>query len=508
MQKYQKGRLTSPQRGHRRNRREVSTQTDTDDQPQPLSAQTPKGRSGKKFSLFEGKQNVSDDEYFIISGLALIAVAKEFTCKACKQKSLDCRIVNQRGFAFTVKIVCEACEELQVQLDSCPRITCKDSTRPPFESNRKLVEAFIRCGRGYNAMLKFGTIVGMKVMDQSSYRDHLLKLVSENGALKKEILSPRQAVRRFYEEENPNLVNEEIIEVVVSFDGSWHKRGRTSNHGFVAVIEVNTGLVIDYEILSKYCHLCCITAAEMDKDSPEFIEWYERHYECNTNFSGASGNMEREGAVMMWKRSEHDAKMRYTRFISDGDAKTPSAIQEAQPYGPDVLIEKDECTNHVGKRLGTALRNTVDLSKMKNAVLAPIHHCASTDAKPTHQYCPPGPESWCFYQMAKAANNRSKPSHKDMKTVINKQVFDAILPVYKRLSDSERLKRCQSNLTQNANEALHNVIWCKVPKTTFIGKGRLELGVTKAVGEFNMGCVAFMATQAEVTERPNSAQSM
>ncbi|KAK3923624.1 hypothetical protein KUF71_002032 [Frankliniella fusca] len=63
-------------------------------------------------------------------------------------------------------------------------------------------------------MLKFGTIVGMKVMDQSSYRDHLLKLVSENEALKEEILSlARQAVRRFYEEENPNLVNEEIIEV-------------------------------------------------------------------------------------------------------------------------------------------------------------------------------------------------------------------------------------------------------------------------------------------------------
>ncbi|KAK3923625.1 hypothetical protein KUF71_002033 [Frankliniella fusca] len=212
--------------------------------------------------------------------------------------------------------------------------------------------------------------------------------------------------------------------VVVSFDGSWHKRGRTSNYGLVAVIEVNTGLVIDYEILSKYCHLCSITAAEMDKDSPEFIEWYERHLElgeCNTNFSGASGNMVRKGAVM------------------------------------------------------------IDLSKMKNAVLAPIHHCASTDAKPMHQYCPSGPESWCFYQKAKAANRRSKPSHKDMKTVINKQVFDAILPVYKRLSDSELLKRCHS---------------------------RLELGGTQAVGEFNMGCVAFMATQAEVTERPNNAQSM
>lgn len=59
-------------------------------------------------------------------------------------------------------------------------------------------------------------------------------------------------------------------------------------------------------------------------------------------------------------------------------------------------------------------------------------------------------------------------------------------------------------LTQNANEALHNVIWSKVPKVTFVGKGRLELGVTQAIGEFNMGVTNMLA----VTERPSSAQSM
>lgn len=179
--------------------------------------------------------------------------------------------------------------------------------------------------------------------------------------------------------------------------------------------------------------------------------------------------MESQGAVTIWKRSEQEAKMRYTRFISDGDAKSLAAIQKAEPYGPDVQIEKDECINHAGKRLGTALRKTVtdyatrkitlggkkegaltqakidkfqgyfqkaiienssDLAKMKNAVLAPIHHYASTDKKPLHRHCPQGRESWCFYQKAKAANRRSKPSHANMKTTINKQVFDAVLPVY------------------------------------------------------------------------------
>lgn len=76
--------------------------------------------------------------------------------------------------------------------------------------------------------------------------------------------------------------------------------------------------------------------------------------------------MESDGAILMWKRYEKEAGMRYTKFISDGDAESLAAVQKAEPYGPDIQIEKDECINHVGKRLGTALRNVVaDFSKRK-----------------------------------------------------------------------------------------------------------------------------------------------
>lgn len=267
--------------------------SETDDQPQQQPNETPKGRTATKINMFSVTQELSEDEYFLITGSALRGMVKEFSCKLCQQKSLEVRIVNQKGFAFTIIVVCKDCGELYMQADSSPRIVSKESTRPPFEANRKTVEAFIRSGGGYNAMLKFGTIVGMKVMDQSTYRDHLRKIVVENEALKKDILTrARQAVREYYENEDPTLKNQDVIEVVVSLDGSWHRRGRASNYGFVAVIEVNTGLVIDYETLSKYCHICSVAAAEMGNDSPEFIEWYEKHIdlgECNTNFSGASG---------------------------------------------------------------------------------------------------------------------------------------------------------------------------------------------------------------------------
>ena len=42
--------------------------------------------------------------------------------------------------------------------------------------------------------------------------------------------------------------------VIDSYDCTWQKRGLTSHHGVGVIIEVQTGLVVDYEVLSNYCH--------------------------------------------------------------------------------------------------------------------------------------------------------------------------------------------------------------------------------------------------------------
>lgn len=56
-----------------------------------------------------------------------------------------------------------------------------------------------------------------------------------------------------------------------------------------------------------------------------------------------------EAAKVMWSRSER-FKLRYTTMVSDGDTKTFNALLDLKPYGPDVVIEKAECVNHVAKR--------------------------------------------------------------------------------------------------------------------------------------------------------------
>ena len=54
---------------------------------------------------------------------------------------------------------------------------------------------------------------------------------------------------------NPSIQPDDIIDIAVTFDGSWQKRGHSSHYGLGAVIELETGLVLDYEAYSLYCHV-------------------------------------------------------------------------------------------------------------------------------------------------------------------------------------------------------------------------------------------------------------
>ena len=54
-------------------------------------------------------------------------------------------------------------------------------------------------------------------------------------------------------------------------------------------------------------------------------------------------------------------------MLCDGDSKSYDAISEAQVYGPNFIIKKEDCVNHISKRMGTALRNLVSEAKAKGS---------------------------------------------------------------------------------------------------------------------------------------------
>ena len=149
---------------------------------------------------------------------------------------------------------------------------------------------------------------------------------------------------------------DEVIDILVSCDGTWQKRGFSSLFGAVFVIAYETGKVVDYIALSKYCAGCKLWD-DRDKSSTEYAKW-KANYDCAINFSGSAGAMEPIGTLKIFQRSL-DHCLRYKSLISDGDSKTFSLLESKQVYGtdPDDKIVKLDCIGHVQKRLGTALRN-------------------------------------------------------------------------------------------------------------------------------------------------------
>ena len=202
-------------------------------------------------------------------------------------------------------------------------------------------------------------------------------------------------------------------------------------------------------------------------------------------------------------------------MLSDGDSKSYDAVSSAEVYGKDKKITKEDCINHVSKRMGTALKKLVDSSKAqgstisgkgkltqekilkiqnyygraikdnahdielaKKRIYAILFHMTSSDAYPKHMHCPPGPTSWCFWQR-NVANGKEQGSHKEHET-LSADIGKQMVPIFKRLSDENLLKRCVHAKTQNTNESFHNNIWKIAPKAIFVGRKTIETAVSLA----------------------------
>ncbi|GFT75277.1 uncharacterized protein TNCV_950951 [Trichonephila clavipes] len=242
--------------------------------------------------------------------------------------------------------------------------------------------------------------------------------------------------------------NEGNKNIAVAVDGTWQKRGYTSLNGVVTVTSIDTGKVIDVDILSKYC--ACKNLPFHEKD-------------CKRNYVGSSGAMEIQGASKVFQRSLSLHNARYITYLGDGDCKA----FDASYYGSAIR------------------KNHSSVQNMRQAIWAIFLHKLSTDEYPQHGFCPIGEDSWCGFKKAEASGKSYK--HKNSLPVA---VVEAMRPIFRDLSHPDLLKKFLHGKTQNPNESFHNVVWSRVPKATFVQNEILSLGVYDAVCSFNDGNVS------------------
>lgn len=445
---------------------------------------------------------VSQDKSFIVDLACLDVMFSAFNCPECAEKALTVQenTAKRMGCCTELQLVCHNCGFI-----SQPATTSK-KVGQTYEVNRRLVYAMRQVGCGYNEARHFMCAMNLPPPPKpSAYNNHTKALLPVVKKLANEtMITAAFRVRKM----------KDTSECGATIDGTWQKRGYSSLNGVVTALSVDTGEVLDVEVLNKVCHGCRAWSTK-DKSSADYQRWLVNHT-CSINHKGSAGNMEPVGAGRIFERSKKTRGLEYTEFYGDGDSKSYLAVCELQPY-PNKSIAKKECVGHYQKRLGTALRklkkttkglggkgklteakidkmqnyfgialrnNTSSVKQMSNAIWSTFFHLSSTDEHPLHSKCPKGKDSWCSYQRATAAGKADQFKHKGGLPL---NLLKFIKPVYERLTDPVMLAKCLHGKTQNPNESFHSMIWKRCPKTKFAGSNVVKLATFDAAMHFNAG---------------------
>ncbi|XP_077502060.1 uncharacterized protein LOC144113044 [Amblyomma americanum] len=453
-------------------------------------------------------------------------------CSACGRCDLSIResAATRKGLAAFLELYC--------QNDACPtavlsstysssRISrsCKGSdeasargsARDAFAVNVKSVVAARAIGLRHEQLLRFCAIMGF------AKPVHRRAFVAVGKKL--HAAATKAAAENLEQARQLTAAEAGSTNVAVMFDGTWQKRGHKSHNGVGTAISLLTGLCLDFEVLSNYCLSCSRHKALEDEE--EQI-WQASHTPVREKNATCSAHaMETEAALRIWKRTDlYATPLKYTTFLSDGDSKAYAAVAELDIYG-SVPVQKEDCTNHVAKRLGIALRkaklprgeklkdktiaklqgyfqvattsNKGNVRDMYCAVWASYFHSCSRDGASSHKFCPDGEMSWCKHKRALALGQPA-PVHTPILSVSQGK---AVLPIYERLTDEKLLQRCVKGQTQNAAESLNSKIWLLCPKTKFVTRTVVDTATAIAVLWFNKGHARFEEVLQELGILPS-----
>ncbi|GFY36406.1 uncharacterized protein TNCV_3451091 [Trichonephila clavipes] len=263
-------------------------------------------------------------------------------------------------------------------------------------------------GKGHSAARKLCSAINVNFPSKTAFR-HLEKKI-EHVSNKVVCKIMNEAAGEVHKKNNFY----EVIQCGVSVDGTWKRRGHLSLNGCVSVISLDTGKVLDIEVLSKMGRICL-------KKTEDSIS-----HECEKHV-GSSGAMKPVGVYIIFERSAQMRKLQHVQYYGDGDSKGFDAVKNV--YGENS-VTKFECIDHIQKRVGSRLRklklkqkglgghgkltdsfidklqnyygiairsNVNNTEKLQSAE---FFHCCSNKNQPMHGQCPVGPDSWCKFQRA------------------------------------------------------------------------------------------------------------
>ena len=124
------------------------------------------------------------------------------------------------------------------------------------------------CGRGSAGLETICGVIGLPPpVSSKSYSEHNNFLIKYMRQICEESFRSASAGLRQLQGAGPD----DVVDVTVTCDGPWSRRGFVANYGVIAVLSWETGQVLDVEVLSKSCKVCKEAVISMGNESEEIV---------------------------------------------------------------------------------------------------------------------------------------------------------------------------------------------------------------------------------------------
>jgi hypothetical protein len=230
--------------------------------------------------------------------------------------------------AFTLK--CKFCGNINILYSDNPNTTHTNVTTAAAS------------GASYSCLDELSTALDIPPISKKTFFRHQNKVYEAFYSIAFEQLeiAGKEEARLAIE---AGMVNEQGIPIItVLADGAWSKRSYKTNYnalsGVACIIGYRTKKILFIGVKNKYCCIC-------DRDQRLGSEKTE--HVCFKNWSSTSTSMESNIIVEGFKKSLDMHKLTYGKIIGDGDSSVIRRIREAAPYGPQFIVQKIECKNHI-----------------------------------------------------------------------------------------------------------------------------------------------------------------
>ena len=219
-------------------------------------------------------------------------------CPSCSGKIHFFHNIDvKEGLAHFIELSCTKCDWCTSFATSKEVEKNKGETKSP-ESGRNAYDVNIRSGiatreigRGHSTLQNFCGFMNIPApMRQKTVLETQTNVYSQYIKVA-EVNMKAAADEGRKVDGGQGVTADEVVNTIISTDGTWKRRGFSSRNGVVTIIGNSTGKCIDYRVKTKYCEACQYWKGKRGPRADNF----RRIHKCPLNHTKSSGGGGRGG---------------------------------------------------------------------------------------------------------------------------------------------------------------------------------------------------------------------